>query len=130
MTDDDATNNQLEPNSNRQQPLPVNHRVDSHDEINKLQHEHPEIYLNLVDSVRSTPKRKIIATLVQKPVGVMYTDLENATTIASRTIRHHVKELEESRIVERNSKPTVISFPNEDVEVLAVDVISLVYKTF
>jgi len=125
-------NNSISPNRYGTIPLSPHDGLGEYtrDSINELQHEQPETWFALVQSMEQDRQRKILSTMHQEGGQCLYKDILERDTVTKQSIRKHAKKLEENDLIERGGRPTVLSFPTIEIEALAIEALSLYYKTF
>jgi predicted transcriptional regulator len=90
------------------------------DQLLEYQTEHPKLWFSLCDAVRHDTQRSILTAIQDGMGSCTYDEIERYASVQRRTIRKHVKKLEENGIVERiDSRSYAISYVNFEVEVLA-----------
>jgi len=93
---------------------------DAETELAQLQREHAEEFLALGEAIHHDTQRKILYGLVNGLGEASYHDLEAITTVSRRSLRKHVKRLEDKGLVERiDSRHYVIGFASYETRVLA-----------
>ena len=97
--------------------------------INELMHSKASLWMDLMRAVDNDTQRKIITTVYQRDSRAMYDDVMELTTVRKDTLTTHATRLEDKGIIERHSRPTILSFPSRDVEALAAEALSLYYNS-
>jgi len=93
-------------------------------ELTRLQAEHSAEYIALTEAIHTDTQRKILYGLVDGLGEASYRDLERITTVSRRSLRKHVKRLEEKGLVERvNSRSYVIGFTSYETRILAQHIV-------
>lgn len=98
-------------------------------QVYALQREHPDMFLRICKRVQNSTYRGVLTAIVNKNVAT-YDDMEDVTTVSKRSLRDAVNTLEDDGIIaKRNSRMVLVSFPNEDIELLVKDVLSMFFDT-
>ena len=93
-------------------------------ETEYLRRQYATEYAILMSSLGETPRRGIIACLVKRGGGT-YDDLTEWTTTTKRTVKNHVHALRNENVLQvEDGRPAAISFRNDDLRLLASDVLS------
>lgn len=106
------------------------HGVDSLVRMERLRHENADAYLGLTAAMQDDKLRPVLIGLCQEGGTATYDDLENYTTVSRRTLKDRVYDLADDGVLAiDDTRPAVIHYPNDAVDALAKDVVSLYYTT-
>jgi len=134
----------------RSQPDPRNHETDFHDshgggsrrretvqidgdkwavdtvvEVETLRRRYSRRFRILMEAIGEPTRRAVIACLVARRGGTTYDDLAEWTSKTKRTVKNHVHALDDEDVLQiENGRPAAISFRNDDLRLLASDVLS------
>lgn len=94
------------------------------DELLAMQQDHFGVYSSLVDAVRHDTQRKILAAVYDGMGGVSYDEIDRYVTVGRRTVRKHLKKLEDADVLERSTgRSGAVSFASFEAEALAEHVL-------
>jgi len=93
-------------------------------EVERLRREHTAEFRTLMEAVESHTQRAVLASLLSESPRT-YRDLSEWTKTTTRTVKTHVSELSEAGILRvEDGRPATISFVDDDLRLLASDVLS------
>lgn len=93
-------------------------------EVERLRRRYAHRYRILMESLNDTTRRGILAALVQREVTT-YEELSKWVHTTARTVKTHVHALRDAEVVVvEDGRPAAISFLNDDLRLLASDVLS------
>lgn len=92
-------------------------------ELERARKNSPELYRRLFEETNDSTTTVILSRLLHRE-GRTYDDLDDATTVSRRTVRNRVYDLRDLGVVEVGGNPSRVSFKNEEVRLLVVDVLS------
>lgn len=102
--------------------------VDSVVRIERIRKENPDLTLAIAEAVRDDQHRAVLMALAQGAGAETYDGIEPFMRCSRRTLKRRVRELEDMDIVTvDNSKPAVISYPSEPIELLVEDTLSMFF---
>lgn len=104
------------------------HGVDALVRMERLRHENADAYLSLTAAMTDDKLRPVLIGLCQEGGTATYDALENYTTVSRRTLKGRVYDLQDADVLAvDDTRPAVIHFPNDAVDALAKDVVTLYY---
>lgn len=99
--------------------------IESVAELEFLRRHYSTEYRTLMAGISDETRRGILACIVQKRGPVTYDELTDWTTTTKRTVKNHVFNLRDQRILEiEEGRPSTVAFTNDDLRLLASDALS------
>jgi len=92
----------------------------SSDELLTVQRENPEKYFACINAVQKQTKRGILQALVDNSGQATYEEIEAYLTVSRRSLRTHLKDLEEDDVIVRpNVRVSSAKFASLEARALA-----------
>lgn len=99
--------------------------VDTVVEVEKLRRRYSTRFRILMEAIGEPTRRAVLACLVQRRTGTTYDDLAEWTSKTKRTVKNHVHALRDEDVLQvEDGRPAAISFRNDELRLLASDVLS------
>ena len=99
--------------------------VDTVVEVEKLRRRYSRRFRILMEAIGEPTRRAVLVCLVDRRGGTTYDDLAEWTSKTKRTVKNHVHTLRDEDVLQvEDGRPAAISFRNDDLRLLASDVLS------
>jgi len=94
-------------------------------EVEKLRRRYSTRFRILMEAIGEPTRRAVLACLVQRRGATTYDDLAEWTSKTKRTVKNHVHALRDEDVLQvEDGRPAAISFENDELRLLASDVLS------
>lgn len=94
-------------------------------EVEKLRRRYSTRFRILMEAIGEPTRRAVLACLVQRRGATTYDDLAEWTSKTKRTVKNHVHSLRDENVLQvEDGRPAAISFRNDELRLLASDVLS------